>query len=121
MPWTKVQTAGRFDIWSHSAIAANGNNNTDALDASSYNVITFQTVWADHDADTSTLTMQTTQDLTNWDNVTGAAITTSGTDSSNFAIVQPTLFRQIRFRVSETEATSTSTHTVFLIGRKDCP
>ena len=116
MPWSRVVTSDRFDIWQHTAIAAALSTLTDAIDVAAYDIINFQTVWAAH-ADTSTLQLQASIDLTNWDNVTGSAVTTAAAAGSNFAITQPTLFRQIRFRVSEADGAAAATHTVFFIGR----
>lgn len=116
MAWTKLQSTPYFDTWSHSSVAANANNNTDALDVGAYEHVTVQSVWANH-ADTSTLTVQSSLDESNFDSLS-ATITSSGASGSGQAVISPTPFKQIRVRVTETDANATSTHTIYLFGKK---
>ena len=120
MPWTLDQSNERFDRWSHTAIEADGTNNTDELEVASYNVITVQSVHASHD-DTSTVTLQNTEDGTNFDSVSGATITTSGASGSGSIVVSPTNFRTIRLRITETDGNASATQTLYVTGRKSHP
>lgn len=115
MPWTHNQSANRFDRWSHSSVSATAANSTDVLDVGSYDIITIQSVHAAH-ADTSTVTIQSTIDGTNWDNIAGATILSAGAAGSGTIVINPVLFRQIRITVTETDAAGNVT--INLIGRK---
>lgn len=114
MPWTLDQSQNRATRYSHSAVAANATNNSDALDVVGHKTIAVQVVHASH-SDTSTWIIQSTLDGTNWDTVSGATATTAGAAGSGGVVIHPCAFRQIRLRVTETDANASATLTPFVV------
>lgn len=117
MPWTTDYAGDRATRFSHSAIAANAANSSDAIDVSGHKTISIQVVHASH-SDTSTWSVQSTQDATNWDTITGTSTVTSGASGSATLVIHPCSFRQVRLTITETDAGASSTLTPYITATK---
>lgn len=74
----------------HDAVAMTANNNSDAVEALYVDAGSIQVVWATADAVDATVTMQSSHDGTNWDDIPSGAVTldaASGSKSINLTNV----------------------------------
>ena len=117
MPWTTDESGNRFERYSHSAVAANATNNSDAISIAAFSAVSIQVVHASH-SDTSTWALQSSNDATNWDTISGSSTTTSGASGSATLVISPVVFRQIRLTITETDAGASSTLTPYIVATK---
>lgn len=118
MPWTTDFPTKNSVRYSHSAIAANGTNSTDWLDVAAFTRLSVQVVHAAH-SDTSTWRIESNNDATNADAISGTSTTTSGASGSATLQINDLTVRQIRMTVTETDAGATSTLKPYIVAYRE--
>lgn len=114
MPWTTDFSNKESVRYSHTAVAANGTNSSDALDVAAFTRLSVQVAHAAH-SDTSTWQIQSNNDATNWDNVSGTSTTTSGASGSATLQINDLTVRQIRLNITEADGAAAATLTPYIV------
>lgn len=114
MPWSTDFSTKESVRYSHTAVAANGTNSSDWLDVGAFNRFSVQVVHANH-TDTSSWRIQTNNDATNADNLSGATGTTAAAAGSATIQINDLTVRQLRLNISEADGSATSTLTPFIV------
>lgn len=81
--------------------------NTTPFDLGSYDSGSVQCAWASVSGGTPVYVLQVSNDGTNWDSVSGASTTTSGTSGSGTFLIEPFTSKQARIYVSTTSSAGT--------------
>ena len=114
-----VQNVGRqFTRYSLVAVEADGTNNSETIDLSTFHGVSIQVLHASHD-DTSTWELQVSQDGgTTWDTLTGSSTTTSSAAGSHTISIDPYPYGILRLAVTEADGNAAATLTAHVIGKK---
>ena len=117
MPWTLQIQGKNYQRWSHSAIAGNGTNSTDALNVSAFQQLDLQVLHATMTDTASYGTDWSNDGGTTWERA-GAVLTTSGTPGSTSRSVDGMPGGLFRITITETDAGANSTLTAWVTLKK---
>lgn len=95
------------DIVTTAQINTNAVGATESIPLGPYQAAGVQCVWASVTGTQPIYKLQTTNDDSNWDNVTGASTTTTGGSGSATYLIEPLVARYARIYVSTTSTTGT--------------